>query len=54
VLFRTENRAAPAFPAKASSKREKTDRRDFRAAARNVAEKVKDGEWVTRGRLLHS
>jgi hypothetical protein len=53
MLFRTENRAAPAFPAKVS-KREKADRREFRATVRNVAEKVKDGHWISRGRQLHS
>jgi hypothetical protein len=53
MLFRTENRAAPAFPAKAS-KRETADRRDFRATVRNVAVKVKNGHWITRGRQLHS
>jgi hypothetical protein len=53
MLFRTENRAAPAFPARAS-KPEKAERRDFRATLRNVAVKVRDGQWVTRGRQLHS
>jgi hypothetical protein len=53
MLFRTENRAAPAFPAKAS-KRERAGRRDFRATIRNVAVKVRDGQWITRGRQLHS
>ena len=54
MLVRSELRNALTHEARDSSRPRKTQNWDFRAVARTVVAKAKDGHWVTRGRQLHS
>jgi hypothetical protein len=52
MLIRSEQRRASAHDARISAR--KSHYWDFRAAVKAVVAKVRDGQWVTRGRQLHS